>query len=76
MPTHKQKVRTKEKREVRGIVDNNHIGLKSQQMARIRLGKKVTVQCPFLIEVGNILSFITALYFSTTNLRLTVLTKT
>ena len=40
MPTHKQKVRTKEKREVRGIVDNNHISLKNRQTARIRLGKK------------------------------------
>ena len=38
---HKQKVRTQEKREITGgRVDNNHISLKSRQIARIRLGKK------------------------------------
>ena len=57
MHTHKQKVRTKEKREVRGRVDNNHISLKNRQIARIRLGKKVTVQCPFLIKVGYIVLY-------------------
>ena len=62
MPTNKQRVRTKEKREVRGIVDNNHIGLKSQQIARIRLGKKVTVQCPFLIKVDYIVLYSSAVF--------------
>ena len=36
MHTHKQ-VRTKENREVRGHVDNNHISLKKQQIAKIGL---------------------------------------
>ena len=39
MHTNKQKVITKEKGAVRGIVDN-HIRLKNRQNARIRLGKK------------------------------------
>ena len=63
MPTHKQKVRTKEKREVRGIADNNHICLKNQQFARIRLGKKVTVQCPFLIKVDYIVLYNSVVFF-------------
>ena len=37
MHTHKQKVRTKENREARGHVDNNHISLKKQQIAKIGL---------------------------------------
>ena len=57
MHTLKQKVRTKEKREVRGIVDNDHISLKNRQITRIRLGKKVTVQCSFLIKVGYIVLY-------------------
>ena len=61
--THKQKVRTKEKREVRGIADNNHICLKNQQFARIRLGKKVTVQCPFLIKVDYIVLYSSVVFF-------------
>ena len=52
MHTHQPKVRAKEKREVRGRVDNNHISLKNRQFARIRLGKKVTVQCLFLFKVN------------------------
>ena len=71
---HKQKVRTKEKMEVRDRVDNNHINLKNRQIARIRLGKKVYNAQSLLKLV--ILSFITALYFSTTTLYLTVLRKT
>ena len=50
--THKQKVRTKEKRKARGIADNNRISFKNRHIARIRLGKKVTVQYPFLIKVS------------------------
>ena len=38
MHTHKHRVRTKEKREVRGRVDNNHICLKNRQIARIQGG--------------------------------------
>ena len=63
MHTLKQKVRTKEKREVRGIVDNNHISLTNRQIARIRLGKKVTVQCPFLIKAGYIVLYNGVVFF-------------
>ena len=69
MHTLKQKVRTKDKREVRGIVDNNHIGLKNRQITRIHLGKKV-YNARSLLKLA-ILSFLTALYFLTTNLCLT-----
>ena len=62
MHTHKQKVRTKEKREARGIVDNNHISLKNRQIARIRVGKEVTVQCPFLIQVGYTVLYSSAVF--------------
>ena len=59
--THKQKVRTKEKREVRGIVDKTISA--SRQIARIRLGKNVAVQCPFLIKVGCIVLYNSIAFF-------------
>ena len=49
MHAHKRKVRTKEKREVRGPVDNNRISLKNQQIARIGLGKKCLYSALFLM---------------------------
>ena len=50
-------------KEVRGRVDNNHISLKYQQIARIRLHKKMTVQCPFLIKINYIVIFISIVFF-------------
>ena len=57
MHTLKQKVRTKEKREVRGIVDNNHIGLKNRQITRIRLGKKVTIKVGYIVLYNSVVFF-------------------
>ena len=63
MPTHKQKVRTKNKRVVRSGADNNHISLKDRQITRIRLGKKVTAQCPFLIKGNCIVLYNSVAFF-------------
>ena len=75
MHTHQPKVRAKEKREVRGRVDNNHISLKNRQIARIRLGKRWLYNAHSLLKLA-IWYFITVLYFCTTDLSLTVPTKT
>ena len=64
-----------EKREVRGRVDNNHISLKNRQIARVHPGKKCDCTLRHSLLKLAILSFITT-YFFTTNLCLTVLTKT